>query len=225
MTTAIEQRLFEMQDEVYRQFQVKLIPGINPDRVIGIRIPQLRKLAKALAKEPDIDEFLSALPHRFYDEYNLHGFLISEYQDYDQAIRAIDALLPYVDNWATCDLLRPKAFQKNRSLLRFDVLRWMTSSEPFIIRFGIEMVMTHFLDEDFSPDLAEQIASIRSDEYYVNMMIAWFFATALAKQWESTLPYLEKRKLTQWVHRKTIQKAIESYRITPEQKAYLRTLK
>ena len=221
----IQELLFAQQDLKYRKFQAKLMPGISMERIIGVRTPILRKLAKELCKRTDIGDFLDELPHAYYDEYNLHGFIISEEKDYDTAIRRVDALLPYVDNWATCDLLSPKAFKKNRDRLPADIARWMASDRPFTIRFGIEMLMSHFLDEDFSPGFSEKVASIRSEEYYVNMMIAWYFATALAKQWDDTLPFLTEQKLEVWTHNKTIQKAIESYRITPEQKAFLRTLK
>lgn len=225
MMDEIECRLKDMQDEQYRLFQAKLMPGVDPGRIIGVRTPQLRKLAKELAKRPEVEVFLKELPHRYYDEYNLHGFIISETKDYAKAVAQVDALLPWVDNWATCDLLSPKAFKKHRPELKQDILRWMASSETYTIRFGLEMVMTHFLDEDFEPEWLERAAAVQSEEYYVNMMIAWFFATALAKQWDAAIPYLENRLLGEWVHRKTIQKATESYRITQEQKELLRKLR
>ena len=225
MTETIEKMLFEAQDAEYRLFQAKLMPGVDPARIIGVRTPVLRKMAKQLAKQDGIEAFLSGLPHQYYDENNLHGFIISECRDYAKAVSYVDALLPYVDNWATCDLLSPKAFAKNRSLLAPDIDRWLASDETYTIRFGIEMVMSHFLDADFDPVWLQKIAVIRSDEYYVNMMLAWFFATALAKQWDAAIPYITEHALDRWVHNKTIQKAVESYRITPEQKAYLRSLK
>ena len=225
MIKEIEKILFENQDLKYRDFQAKLMPNVDKERIIGVRTPILRKLGKQLAKEPQIDEFLSAIPHDYYDENNLHGFIISECKDYKKAVEYVDKILPYVDNWATCDLLSPKVFKKNRSDLKLDINRWLKSSETYTIRFGIEMVMSHFLDDDFDKSYLETISKIRSDEYYVNMMIAWYFATALAKQWDSTVPYIEQYKLDKWVHNKTIQKAVESYRITDEQKTYLRTLK
>lgn len=225
MTNEIQSRLFSLQDETYRQFQAKLMPGMPLERIIGVRIPELRKLAKELRKQEGIDVFLNALPHAYYDENNLHGFLISECRDYARTVEYVNAFLPFVDNWATCDLLSPKVFKKHRRELEGEILRWMASPETYTIRFGMEMVMTHFLDEDFEAKWLERAAGIHSEEYYVNMMSAWFFATALAKQWEAAVPYLEERKLEKWVHNKTIQKAVESYRITPEQKTYLRTLK
>lgn len=221
----IEALLLREQDLGYRDFQAKLMPTVDPARIIGVRTPILRKMAKTLCKQPQIEAFLAELPHQYYDEYNLHGFIISECRDYAKAVAYVDALLPYVDNWATCDLLSPKAFAKNRALLAHDIDRWLASTETYTIRFGIEMVMSHFLDGDFDPAWLQKIAVIRSEEYYVNMMLAWFFATALAKQWDATIGYIEGKTLDRWVHNKTIQKAVESYRITPEQKEYLRSLK
>ncbi|MBQ3831880.1 MAG: DNA alkylation repair protein [Bacteroidales bacterium] len=201
------------------------MPGINIERIIGIRTPQLRKLAKDFAKDAEIDDFLSSLPHKYYDENNLHGFIIAEMKDYDRTIAEIDRLLPYIDNWATCDLIRPKLFSKNHDKLIKDIRRWMKSSKTYTIRFGIEMLMTHFLDDDFRSEYLEWVASITNDEYYVKMMVAWYFATALAKQYDATLPIIEQKRLASWTHNKTIQKAIESYRITDEQKEYLKGLK
>ena len=225
VSVKIRESLFAQQDLKYRDFHSKLMPGIDIERIIGIRTPQLRKLAKQFAKDPEIDDFLSSLPHKYYDENNLHGFIIAEINDYDRSITEIDRLLPYIDNWATCDLIRPKAFNKNHSRLIKDIRRWMKSSKTYTIRFGIEMLMTHFLDDDFRPEYLEWVAAIRNDEYYVKMMVAWYFATALAKQHEATLPVIEQNRLATWTHNKTIQKAIESYRISPDQKAYLRGLK
>ncbi|MBQ4476765.1 MAG: DNA alkylation repair protein [Bacteroidales bacterium] len=201
------------------------MPGINIERIIGIRTPQLRKLAKDFAKDAEIDDFLSSLPHKYYDENNLHGFIIAEMKDYDRTIAEIDRLLPYIDNWATCDLIRPKLFSKNHDKLIKDIRRWMKSSKTYTIRFGIEMLMTHFLDDDFRSEYLEWVASITNDECYVKMMVAWYFATALAKQYDATLPIIEQKRLASWTHNKTIQKAIESYRITDEQKEYLKGLK
>ncbi len=225
MTDTIEKRLFEEADEGYRAFQAKLMPGVDPERIIGVRTPVLRKLAKELAKCGGIDAFLTDLPHRYYDETNLHGFIISEIKDYDRAVACVDALLPYVDNWATCDLLSPKAFKKNRDRLGADISRWLASGETFTVRFGIEMTQSHYLDEDYDPSWLARVAEVRSDEYYVRMMVAWFFATALTKRWDDALPYIESGALDTWTHNKTIQKATESYCITDERKTYLRTLK
>lgn len=221
----IRTRLFELRDEGYREFQAKLMPGVDIERIIGVRTPLLRKLAKEYAKRGDIGDFLEVLPHEYYDEMNLHGFIISELRDYHEAVLRVDAFLPFVDNWATCDLLSPKVFKKHRSELRSEIDRWIASDMVYTIRFGLEMAMSHFLDEDFAPEYLDAAAGIQSGEYYVNMMIAWYFATALAKQWDAVIGYIEGRRLPVWVHNKTIQKAIESYRITDEQKEYLRSMK
>ena len=217
--------LFANRDEGYRAFQAKLMPGVDIENIIGVRIPVLRKLAKELVKREDIEAYLDALPHKYYDENNLHAYILSLGKDYRRTVERVDALLPYVDNWATCDSMSPAVFKKNRTLLKDDIDRWLASDKTYTIRFGLEMIMSHFLDADFDPAYLEKAALIRSDEYYVSMMLAWLYATALAKQWDSSVRYVEDRRLAPWVHNKTIQKAVESYRITDEQKDYLRTLK
>ena len=225
VTVRIRESLFANQDLGYRDFHSKLMPTIDKERIIGVRTPQLRKIAKEFANDPEIDDFLSNLPHQYYDENNMHGFIISEIKDYERSISEIDRLLPYVDNWATCDLMTPKSFKKNHGKLLKDIRRWMKSSKTYTIRFGIEALMSHFLDEDFRPEYLEWVAAIRNDEYYVKMMVAWYYATALAKQYEATLPIIEHNRLEKWTHNKSIQKAVESYRITREQKDYLKTLR
>ena len=225
METSIQSRLFALQDLEYKEFQCKLMPTVAPERVIGVRIPELRKLAKKLSKEPEAAAFLNTLPHSYYDENNLHGFLVEQIRDYSAAVAAIDAFLPYVDNWATCDWMSPKVFKKHRRELLKEIQRWMASDRTYTIRFGIGMLMAHFLDEDFTPEHLDWVADIRSEEYYVNMMIAWYFATALAKQWDAVIPYLRQSRLDKWVHNKAIQKSVESYCVTDEQKACLRTLR
>ena len=223
--TTIQARLFELQDLSYRDFQCKLMPTVDPDTVIGVRTPDLRKLAKSFSKEPEAEAFLRTLPHKYYEENNLHGFLIETMKDYSQVIAALNAFLPYVDNWATCDQIRPKIFKKHLPELREQIQVWMASSHTYIVRFGIEMLMSFYLDEQFQPEYLDWVADVHSEEYYVNMMIAWYFATALAKQYDAALPYLQEHRLEPWTQNKAIQKAIESYRITDEQKAYLRSLK
>lgn len=225
ITEAIRRKLFENQDNEYRAFHSKLMPGIDFESIIGVRTPVLRKIAKEFAKAEGIEVFLNDLPHKYYEENNLHGFIISEFKDYIKTVEYLDVFLPFVDNWATCDFLRPKSFKKNRVYLKADINRWIASELTYTKRFGIETVMTHFLDEDFERSFLPVIAEIRSDEYYINMMIAWFFATALAKQWTEVIPFIENRSLDKWTHNKAIQKSVESYRITDEQKAYLKTLK
>lgn len=222
---SIRERLFALRDLQYRDFQCRLMPTIPAERVIGVRTPALRSLAKELRGTDEAAEFLAALPHESYDENNLHGFLVSALPDYGEAIAAVDAFLPFVDNWATCDGLSPKIFKKHRAALWDKIPEWLASDRPYTQRFGAEMLMTHFLDADFRDEALARVAALRSEEYYVNMMIAWFFATALAKQWDASLPYLTQRRLDRWCHNKTIQKAVESYRITDEQKTYLKTLK
>ncbi|MCI1951622.1 MAG: DNA alkylation repair protein [Clostridiales bacterium] len=223
--TEVQSELFKMQDLKYRDFQAKLTPTIKKETMIGVRTPQLRKFAAAFSKQPEAEVFLKTLPHKYYEENNLHGFLIERMKDYDACIRALDAFLPYVDNWATCDLMTPKIFQKHLTELLCQIKKWIQSDQTYTIRFGIEMLMSFYLDDKFQPEYLELPAKIKSQEYYVNMMIAWYFATALAKQYKATLPYLEQYRLEPWTHNKAIQKAVESYRITDEQKAYLRTLK
>lgn len=221
----IQERLFELQDEKYGDFQANLTPTMKRENIIGVRVPMLRKFAKEVKKDAACETFLQALPHDYYDENMLHSILLAETKDYDKTIAYVDSFLPYVDNWAVCDTLSPKIFKKHRDKLITKIYEWSNSKETYTCRFGLDMLMTHYLDEDFKEEYLELPASIRSEEYYVNMMIAWFFATALAKQWEATIPYIENNRMDKWAHNKTIQKAIESYRITPEQKEYLRSLK
>lgn len=222
----IREKLFSLQDLDYKAFQCKLMPGVDTDSVIGVRTPKLRAYAKELYKSGQYEAFLQDLPHQYYDEMNLHGFILCEMKDYDTVVRELDRFLPYVNNWATCDLLSPKkAFGKHLNLLEQDICRWMASTQTYTIRFGMEMLMTFYLDEAFKPEYLEWVRKVSSDEYYVNMMRAWFFATALAKQYEATIPYIENRCLDDWTHKKSIQKARESYRITEEQKVYLQSLK
>ena len=223
--TDIQNRLFELQDTKYAAFQAKLTPGVPVDSFIGVRVPDCRKLAKTIYKENNYEGFLKELPHTYYDENMLHGLILSEFKDYDTCIEALEEFLPYVDNWAVCDIMSPKIFKKHKAELMEKIREWSASSHTYTCRFGMEMLMSHFLDADFQPEYHEIVAAVRSEEYYVNMMIAWYFATALAKQWDATIPYLLENRLDVWTHNKTIQKAIESYRITDEQKVYLRTLK
>ena len=216
----MKERLFALQDRTYRAFNAKLLPTINPDTIIGVRVPQLRALAKNIRKE-DLDP----LPHVYYEENCLHAFCIENIKDFTQCVAALEEFLPYVDNWAVCDGMRPKCFKKHKTELLEKIRQWLQSSHPYTVRFAIGMLMVHYLDEDFSEEFPRLASKVYSDEYYVNMMIAWYFATALAKQYDAVIGYLEEKRLPLWVHYKTIQKAIESYRITVQQKAYLKTLK
>ena len=221
----IKNELFKMQDTDYRDFNSKLIPTVDKESMIGIRTPDLRKYAKQLGKSSDVIEFLQTLPHKYFDENQLHAFIISEIKDFKNCIAEINRFLPYIDNWATCDQLSPKIFKKHHSELFAYIKDWLKSDKVYTLRFGIGMLMEHFLDENFDIIYPETVSKIRSDEYYVNMMIAWYFATALAKQYESIIPFIENMSLDIWTHNKAIQKALESYRISTEQKTYLRELK
>lgn len=221
----MEEELFKLQDKEYKEFQAKLIPNISKDYFIGVRTPELRRLAKEIVKENNYKSFLEELPHKYFDENQLHGFIISEIKNYDECINYTNKFLPYIDNWATCDQLSPKVFNKNKFKLIDEIKVWIKSKDTYTIRFGIGMLMKYFLDDDFDKTYLELVSKIKSKEYYINMMISWFFATALAKQYKDTITYIEDNKLDLWIHDKTIQKAIESYRITSSQKEYLRSLK
>ena len=217
--------LFRLQDKKYAEMQKKIIPTVDPDRIIGVRTPELRKFAGELYKDQKRDQFLADLPHQYFDEDQLHAFVISRERDFDTCIARVEEFLPYIDNWATCDQMSPKVFKKEPDKLLSYIRKWIGSDRVYTVRFAVGMLMQHFLDERFDTAYADMVAKIRSDEYYVNMMIAWYFATALAKQYASIIPYLEEKRLSDWTHNKAIQKSVESYRITPEQKVYLKTLK
>lgn len=221
----VQSRLRELADKKYAEFQAKLTPSVDKDLFIGVRVPNVRKLAKELYKAGEYEEFLKELPHKYYDENMLHGLIVSEIRDYGRCIEAVDAFLPYVDNWAVCDIMSPACFKKNKAELISKIAEWSGSSETYTSRFGIEMLMTHFLDADFKKEYLEIPAAVKLEDYYAKMMVAWFFATALAKQWDATVPYIENNRLEVWTHNKTIQKAKESFRITDEQKQYLESLK
>lgn len=222
----ITDRLFELQDLKYRDFNSKLIPTVEPDRVIGVRTPDIRALAKEFNGTDEAEKFLKQLPHFYYEENNLHAFLLEKVKEYSQLIKRLDAFLPYVDNWATCDSMKPPVFKKNKDKLIVDIKRWLKSGDTYTVRYALNMLMTHFLDgADFKEEYLELAAGVKSDEYYINMMIAWYFATALAKQYDAALPYIQNRRLSVWVHNQTIKKSVESRRITDSQKSYLKKLK
>ncbi len=223
--TDIQKGLFSMQDKKYAEFQAKLTPTVDKSFFIGVRVPKLRQYASDLIKSKNYSRFLDELPHKYYDENLLHSILISKIKDYSEALERIEEFLPYIDNWAVSDTLSPGIFKKHKPELIIKIKEWAKSPETYTCRFGIDMLMTHFLDEDFKPEYLKIPARIKSDEYYVNMMLAWFFATALAKQWDETVPYIENSVLPKWVHNKTITKSVESYRITEEQKTYLKQLR
>ena len=225
IVSGIREELFRLQDLKYREMQIRTIPTVKAETIIGVRTPELRAMAKMLSREEEIRVFLDELPHPYFEENQLHAFIISGMKDYSECLAELERFLPHVDNWATCDQMSPRVFRKHRGELTGNIRRWIGSAETYTVRFGIGMLMEHYLDKDFDPAYPEEVAGIRSEEYYVRMMIAWYFATALAKQYEATLPFIENKRLDPWTHNKTIQKSIESYRITPEQKEYLRSLK
>lgn len=217
--------LAALAEPAYQAFQAKLFPTLASETILGVRTPVLRAYAKQLQMDERKTAFLAALPHTYYEENNLHAFLIEGLREFDACLSAVDSFLPFVDNWATCDSMSPKALAKDKPRLREAIERWLSADATYTVRFGIGMLMRHFLDDGFSQDILESVVGVESGEYYINMMRAWFFATALAKRYAETLPLLEERRLDAFTHRKTIQKAVESYRITPAQKTYLRTLR
>ncbi|WP_315344352.1 DNA alkylation repair protein [Leptotrichia wadei] len=221
----IQKELFSLQDKKYMKFLSKLTPNVSEDTIIGVRIPEIRKLAKKLVKNDEYEDFLKELPHKYYDENLLHGAIISENKDFENCIELLNSFLPFVDNWAVCDTISPKIFKKHKKELIEKIKEWSQSDKTYTCRFGVEMLMTHFLDEDFKKEYLEMVANIHSEEYYVKMVIAWFFATALTKQWDYAVIYLENNRLDVWVHNKTIQKARESLRILEDKKGYLKGLK
>lgn len=228
----IVEELFKLQDLKYKDFHANLCPTLSPDTIIGVRMPDVKALCKRLIKSVNVDDFINTLPHDYLEEDNVHAVILASCKDFDKSIEMLDKFLPYVNNWATCDTIKPVSFKKHHNELVSNIIKWIgTSNEwndpknTYRVRFGLEMIMNHFLDDDFRPELLDLAVTVRSAEYYINMMNAWLFATALAKKWDETIPYIENLRLDKWTHNKTIQKARESYRITPEQKEYLKTLK
>lgn len=222
---SVKSKLLKHQDSKYRDFTIKLNPTIDSKTVIGVRIPDCRLIAKEVFKEGDYQNFLDSLPHKYFDENNVHSFIIEQIKDYDTVIKELNRFLPYIDNWATCDSLTPKVFKKHKNELLKEIKKWIKSKHTYTIRFAVEMLMAFYLDEDFDPSHLELVYKIKSKEYYVNMMRAWYFATALAKQKDATMKVIEEKKLDDWTHNKAIQKAIESYRISDSDKKYLKSLK
>lgn len=223
--TKLQKELFALQDPSYKAFHQKLMPETDPDTIIGIRTPVLRKFARSFAKTDAASAFLQALPHRYYEENNLHAFVLETEKDFERALSETERFLPYIDNWATCDCFCPKVFAKNAERLLPKITCWICSDHTYTVRYAIGLLMRFFLDENFDVRYLDAVAAVRSEAYYVNMMRAWFFATALAKQYDATLPYLTGERLDAWTHNKTIQKAIESNRIDSDQKAFFRTLR
>lgn len=216
--------LFKHQDLKFKAFHSKLIPTVDPDTVIGVRTPILKKLAKQMIAENKWREFISCFPHYYYEENNLHAFILSELKDYDECVKLVDRFLPYVNNWATCDQMRPKSFNKNQDKLIGRVFEWIKSDKPYTVRFGIETLMMYFSKTHFDERFVDLVKGVKSEHYYVKMMIAWYFATLLVYQWDVTVKVLQNRELGEWEHKKTVQKALESFRISKEKKDYLRSL-
>lgn len=223
--TELQKTLTALSDPAYAAFQAKLVPTVGKERILGVRVPVLRRFAKEYAKKPESREFLHTLPHMTYDEDMLHALLVSGCGEFDRCVFLLDEFLPHVDNWAVCDALRPKVLGKDKKRLLAQIRRWISSEHDYTCRFGIEMLMCEFLDEAFCPGQHALVCGVTHEEYYVRMMMAWYFATALAKQWDATIPVIENHTLSAFVHRMTIRKACESFRITREQKQYLVTLK
>jgi len=223
--TNIQARLFELKDDGYRKFHSALIPDIDPNLIIGVRTPALKKLARELRGTDEARAFLNALPHRYYEENNLHAFLIAGERDFDKVLCEVERFLPFVDNGATCDGLSPKAFAKEPQKLEEAVCRWLKSQHTYTIRYGIVSLMRRYLGENFKKEHFTLVESAINDEYYVKMAAAWYFATALSFKYDETQEVLTENRLDRWTHNKTIQKAVESYRITSEQKQYLKTLR
>ena len=218
-------KLYDLQDLKYRDMQIKIIPTINPESVIGVRTPELKSMAKDILKDGNYKDFLKELPHRYFEENQLQAFILSGIKELKECLEGLEKFLPYVDNWATCDQMSPKIFKKHKDVLLTHIKEWIKSEKTYTVRFGVGMLMEHFLDDDYDPGYPAMVAEIRSEEYYVNMMIAWYFATALAKQYDSILPFIEEKRLDAWTHNKAIQKSLESRRITEEHKLYLKSLK
>ncbi len=221
----IVERLTALRDPAYAEFQKKLIPTVSPESFVGVRTPELRKLAKELAQTGEAEAFINELPHRFFDENQLHAFILSEDRDFERCLSRVSVFLTYVDNWATCDQMSPKVFKKHRAELLPVIERWLHDGHAYTVRFAIGMLMEHFLDGDFDPRYLAWVSAVRSGEYYVNMMASWYFATALAKQYDAAFPYIRDRRLPAWTHNKAIQKAAESFRVPPEHKAALKACK
>ncbi|MCQ2543303.1 MAG: DNA alkylation repair protein [Lachnospiraceae bacterium] len=224
--TEIQKILYSNRDEKNAKFQASLTPGVDEDKFMGVRVPVVRKIAKEIYTDKElVEEFLKELPHEYFDENMLHAVLISMESDYDRFVEKLEAFFPYIDNWAVSDTIACKSAKKNPELLIKDAIRWAKSDKTYTCRVGVDFIMSYYLNDYFKAEYNEIVSKIVSDEYYVNMMVAWYFATALAKQWEATIPYIEEKKLSVWVHNKTIQKSVESFRVTNEHKDYLRTLR
>ena len=219
---SVYEMLLVAKDDKYREFQAKLVPNVSPDTIIGVRTPDMRKIAKEVFNSPEKDEFLKELPHKYYEENLVHFFIIAMIKDFDECIEKVEEFIPYVDCWPVSDQATPKSFKKNHAKLLPYIKNWIASDHVYTARFGIRMLMNEFLDDDFKDEYLELVASKEGDDYYLKMMVAWYFATALAKKYDESVKYIEERKLSDWIHKKAIQKAVESYRVTDEHKEHLK---
>ena len=222
MSSLVYDRLTEYRDDKYREFQSKLVPNIPEDTILGVRTPQMRKIAKELFGTEEAEKFLNSLPHEIYEENLVHFFLIAMIKDFDSCVEAVESFLPYIDCWPVCDQSSPKIFSKNHEKLLPYIRKWITSDHVYTARFGIRMLMNEFLGADFREEYLSWVAGKQGEDYYLKMMVAWFFATALAKQYDASIIYIEEHRLEPWIHRKTIQKACESFRVSDDHKAYLK---
>jgi len=221
----LEEKLFSLRDEKYRAFHLSLCPGLSPERVIGVRAPQLRALAKELIKSGQAESFLESLPHPYYEMDNIHAFILSDMKDYGRCVGELERFLPHVDNWATCDSIRPRCFKSRPEGLTAQIRLWLSSEHCYTVRFGMEMLMVYYLDESFRPEYPDWVLSVRREDYYIKMMQAWYVAEGLAKQWDEVIGYITGGMMPLWVHNKAIQKAVESRRISEDRKAYLKSLR
>ena len=221
----VYERLLNSQDKKYREFQIKLVPNISSEVMIGVRTPDMRRIAKEVFNSDERDAFLKELPHKYYEENLVHIFLIAMIKDFDECVKAVDEFLPYVDCWPVSDQATPKCFKKNHEKLLPYIKKWIASDHVYTARFSIRMLMNEFLEDDFKEEYLELVASKRGEDYYIKMMVAWYFATALAKRYDESVKYIEEKKLDSWVLKKAIQKAVESYRVTDEHKEYLKTFR
>ena len=221
----VYEELLKVKDDKYKEFQAKLVPNIDPDIILGVKTPEMRQIAKDIFNSKEKDAFLKDLPHKYYEENLVHFFIISMIKDFDECIREVETFLPYVDCWPVSDQATPRSFKKNHEKLLPYIKKWIKSKHLYTSRFGIRMLMNEFLGDEFKDEYAKLVASVKSDEYYLKMMVAWYFATALAKNYDETIKYIEERKLDDWVLKKTIQKAVESYRVTDEHKEYLKSFR
>ena len=221
----VYEELCKVRDNKYKEFQSALVPNISKDTILGVRTPEMRKIAKDMFNTDEGKKFLKKLPHKYYEENLVHFFMIAMIKDFDECVKETECSLPYIDCWPVCDQSSPKAFKKKHDELLPLIKKWIDSDHVYTSRFGMRMLMNEFLGEDFKPEYLTWVASKKGEDYYLKMMVAWYFATALAKQYDATIPFFEKHILDDWCHKKAIQKAIESFRVSDEHKEYLKTLR